>query len=70
MAGAQTGVVGDINTDFSSGATGGRAFMDSSGWVINRYPKQDPIAAIFQSVPWYVWVAGLGAAYFLYKKGR
>lgn len=70
MAGAQAGVVGDINTDFSSGATGGRAWMDSSNWVINRYPKPDPFTSIVQSVPWWVWVAGLGAAYYLTRGKR
>lgn len=71
MAGAQAGFVGDITHTESSAATGGTAFLDGSGWTINRYPKQDPLTAIVSNVPWWVWLAGAGAAYWLLrKKGR
>lgn len=68
---AQAGVVGDISLQTSNAATGGRAWMDSSGWTINRYPKQDPLTALVANVPWWVWAAGIGAAgFWLMRKKR
>lgn len=64
------GYVDDVSLQMSNAATGGRASIDSSGWVINRYPKQDPMTALVSNVPWWVWVAGIGAVglWFMRKK--
>lgn len=64
---AQMGYVGDISVATPTTATGGTASLNSSGWTIMRNPKPSAL----NSVPWYVWAAVAGAAWWLFmKKGR
>lgn len=55
------GFVDDVNVPITSTALGGRAVLDSSDWTINRYAKPDAITAWVNSVPWWIWAAGIGA---------